>query len=251
MRGARRVGRLAGAAWVAGGAWAACVALTVAARLLASANDSASVWTSSLASLVLVVYASVGTLIASRRPGNLIGWLFCSGAMVTAAGLLAQQSGHYALITRPGSLPGGVFLAWAGRWLTSLGFGLIINFLLLLFPDGRLPSPGWRPLGWLAAVTIGLTTVVYMLLPGSRARGRTDFGEFAGVQNPFGLASAAGVLDALANVGVPMVSCAVTLAEHARPHEAQVEHATVRPRTWSGNATHAPSPSSSESGRWA
>jgi hypothetical protein len=73
-----------------------------------------------------------------------------------------------------------------------LGFGLIINYLLLLFPDGRLPSPGRRPLGWLAASTIALTTLVYMFLPGSLARGRSDFADFAALDNPFGLASAAG-----------------------------------------------------------
>jgi hypothetical protein len=63
-----------------------------------------------------------------------------------------------------------VFLAWAGRWLTSLGFGLIINFLLLLFPDGRLPS------AWLAAARLA-----------RRRYDRADHGRF---HAPAGLARA-------------------------------------------------------------
>ena len=50
-------------------------------------------------------------------------------------------------MTRPGSLPLGVFMSWVGNWTWAPGLGLVLVFLPLLLPDGRPPSRGW----WLAA----------------------------------------------------------------------------------------------------
>jgi hypothetical protein len=53
----------------------------------------------------------------------------------------------YALLVAPNGLPGGLAAAWLSSSSNSLGLGLL-PFMLLLFPDGRLPSPWWRPVGW-------------------------------------------------------------------------------------------------------
>jgi hypothetical protein len=47
-------------------------------------------------------------------------------------------------------------MGWLGSWPWYIAFGLILTFLLLLFPDGRLPSRRWRPVAWLATALITL-----------------------------------------------------------------------------------------------
>jgi hypothetical protein len=97
---------------------------------------------------MVVSFATVGALIAARHPGNPIGWLFASFAAIAGLVLLASEYASYALVTAPGSVPGGDWAAWLGAW--SLGFTIAIPaFIFLLFPDGHLLSPRWRPLAWL------------------------------------------------------------------------------------------------------
>jgi class 3 adenylate cyclase len=99
-----------------------------------------------------VSFATVGALIAARHPRNPIGWLFASFAVILGLVLLAQGYATYALVTAPGSVPGGDWAAWLGAWL--LGFTVGIPALIfLLFPDGHLLSPRWRPLVWLIVAT--------------------------------------------------------------------------------------------------
>jgi hypothetical protein len=97
---------------------------------------------------MVVSFATVGALIAARHPGNPIGWLFASFAAIAGLVLLASEYASYALVTASGSVPGGDWAAWLGAW--SLGFTIAIPaFIFLLFPDGHLLSPRWRPLAWL------------------------------------------------------------------------------------------------------
>jgi hypothetical protein len=157
-------GRMAG--WSAWGIWALTVLAMVLTLLLAALNAS----TSSLrnmvfVSLVILAFSTVGALIGSRRPENPIGWLFCSGAFAWILGELALEYGVYALITAPGTLPVGVWAAWFGGWARGMGWFLIVAFLLLLFPNGRLPSPRWRPVLWGAVGYVGFFTVVIWLSP--------------------------------------------------------------------------------------
>src|SRR5207253_1351946 len=105
------------------------------------------------APLILLATATIGALVASRRPENAIGWIFCATALLNVAGLFAQEYAVYTLVTRPGGsplgvlatpLPGSLVAAWLGAWITNLGFGLLISFTLFLFPTGSLPSRRWK-----------------------------------------------------------------------------------------------------------
>ena len=101
---------------------------------------------------MVVSFATVGALIAARHPGNPIGWLFASFAAIVGLVLLASEYASYGLVTAPGSVPGGDWAAWLGAW--TLGFTIAIPaFIFLLFPDGHLLSPRWRPLAWLIVAT--------------------------------------------------------------------------------------------------
>jgi hypothetical protein len=133
-----------------------------------------------------VVYGAflvVGCLILAHRPGNAIGWIFAAVGLLTMIGGLAETYTGYA-DAHPGSLPAPLVAAWLLTWIGSPTLMLTLVFPLLLFPNGRPLSSGWRPVTWLA---VGLTAVLAVLAVLSPTlalpHGRT-------VANPIGVASA-------------------------------------------------------------
>ncbi len=155
---------------------------TVLTLFLASLNEPSSSFSDKvLISLLTLAFSTVGALVASRRPENSIGWLFLSGASVWILGELTLEYGVYALVTAPGALPAGVIVAWFGGWARGMGWFLIVAFLPLLFPTGRLPSSRWRPVLWGTVGFIAFFTLVAWLSPASLDL-RLPF-----VRNPLGL----------------------------------------------------------------
>ena len=108
----------------------------------------------------MVSFSVVGALIASHRPENPIGWLFCAAALFYGIEIAGEEYAIYALLTNPGSLPLGAELAWLTEWIWAPGFGIILVFLPLLFPDGHPPTRRWRGVGWLGGLSIGLICVL-------------------------------------------------------------------------------------------
>lgn len=139
-------------AWVAWTSWALLVALIGlrhGLELMTPGGDRAQVerW----AGLLLpIAFPTVGAIVASRRPEHPVGWLF----LVTAAGWsVADAAGAYAAYARQvdgASATGLALMEWLHGWPTYVSVGALV-FLILLFPDGRLPSPRWRPVAWIAA----------------------------------------------------------------------------------------------------
>jgi hypothetical protein len=81
-----------------------------------------------------------GFVLASRRPGNRIGWLFLAAGL--SLGLNSFSNGYalHARIVYHGSLPGGRLFAWLASWTWVIQTAMLA-FLFLLFPTGRLRSP--------------------------------------------------------------------------------------------------------------
>jgi signal transduction histidine kinase len=94
--------------------------------------------------------AVIGAVIASRRPGNRIGWLALAGGMLYSLSGCCKSYGARALLVAPGSLPAGHLAMWL-YWMTGFLPVTILGTALLLFPDGRLPGPRWRPVAWILA----------------------------------------------------------------------------------------------------
>jgi hypothetical protein len=108
--------------------------------------------------LTLVSAATVGAVLASRRPRHPVGWLLLAlGLSVVAAGV-AQGYAGYGLLARPGSLPGARWVALYGD-APGVVWSALVGFILLLTPTGSLPSPRWR---WWAIVTAAVP-VVFLL----------------------------------------------------------------------------------------
>ncbi|MBV9601722.1 MAG: adenylate/guanylate cyclase domain-containing protein [Chloroflexi bacterium] len=104
-------------------------------------------------SVMLLTTATVGGLLISRRPANPIGWILSVSALVWGFGAFATEYAIYAVVEQPGVLPGGNVAAWLATWmLMPPGFGFL--FVLLLFPEGQLPSPHWKPLA--VATIVGM-----------------------------------------------------------------------------------------------
>ncbi|PLS75479.1 MAG: hypothetical protein CYG61_07070 [Actinobacteria bacterium] len=120
-----------------------------------------------------LAFPALGAFVVSRRPRNAVGWLFCS-ALLLAVGFFAEQYAVYSLLVEPGSLPGGAAMAWLATWVSIPGYLAVWTLLLLLFPDGRPPSPRWRPVAWSAATLIVMSTVLAALAAESLGTASTE-----------------------------------------------------------------------------
>jgi hypothetical protein len=136
----------------------------------------------------VLAFATVGALVAARRPRNPIGWL------LLGAGLSYVVGGISVSYSEAGRTGGDATLtAWLGTWVWIAGLGPVGTFGLLLFPDGRLPSRRWRPVAWLAG--LGLASLVLGL---ALAPGRI---EDTAIDNPVGLGGLPWLPDLLAGAG--------------------------------------------------
>jgi hypothetical protein len=125
-------------------------------------------------------FAVVGLVLAVRRPSNAIGWLFVGMGAVAAVQAFAVEYAIRALVTAPGSLPAAAWMAWLATWTFLLNLPALA-LLLLLFPDGRVPSPRWRVVPWLLGVAIAGVTVWVMLRPDPLELGEVRIANPAGV----------------------------------------------------------------------
>jgi hypothetical protein len=171
----------------------------------------------------LLTFSLVGAIIASRHPRNTIGWLFCSVGLVV--GLDALAWGYAVFWFSGGSGPRSLAetAAWFSSWSWTLLLVVPTTFLLLLFPDGRLPSPRWRPVAWLAGLGIIGFVAGYALEAG-------PLGDFPQLVNPYGVDTPAVVIATLvANlvVGGSMVAAAISLIVRAR-HAGRVERQQIK-----------------------
>ncbi len=138
--------RLASPATVAvlGGLLLALIAVDAPLARLAHQSINASggsvpVWISSAT-------GAVGFVVAWRRPGNPLGWIFLLGGLF---GALSQDASFYSVADyrlHHGGLPlGWVAVLTQPGWAPSIA---LLGLAVLLFPDGALPSPRWRWVLW-------------------------------------------------------------------------------------------------------
>src|SRR5215208_6108745 len=171
----------------------------------------------------VLTFSVVGAIVASRHPRNPIGWIFCTIGLVVGLDALARSYAEFWLASRWGSRSLGETAAWFASWSWIVLVVVPTTFLLLLFPDGRLPSPRWRPVAWLAGLGIGGFVVGVALDAG-------PLGDFPQIVNPFGVDSpvirVVGVAAGLV-VGVCMVASAVSVIVRAR-HAGRVEREQIK-----------------------
>jgi len=122
-------------------------------------------------------------LVASRRPENPYGWLWLGFGLSGALSQLAGSYSAYALVVEPNSLPAPLTVS------RVLGMGwvmafMLLPYLLLLFPTGRLPSRRWRSVAWTVLAAGAVLLIIGLFIPG-----KSDMGPF---ENPLGVGGVVG-----------------------------------------------------------
>ena len=124
-----------------------------------------------------MVIGGVGAVLASRRPKNPIGWIFCILGVLAGVLAFTSEYARWAIDFRHGLPAGGAYAAWLVEWIwIPLITGLAI--VAAIFPEGRFLTPGWRRAMW-AAVAISLVpTALNAVIPRLTV--------YAGLDNPVG-----------------------------------------------------------------
>ena len=149
--------------------------------------------------LAAAFYLWIGRLIVSRQPSNTVGWILLT---IPLLAVFAMENGAYlnhAYTIDPGSLPFRVGFAWLDRLILVPTLTIFIP-IFLLFPDGRLPSPRWKPIGYLAFGAPILTTIAFAVTPGPLSGFMARLGGHH-VENPLGVTALAGSIDVITQIG--------------------------------------------------
>jgi hypothetical protein len=208
--------RTNGTTWLAVMLWVLTVAFTALslvflALILRHPGVPVFDWWAGNATIVIDV--TVGAIIASRRPENLVGWLLCISGLAVSTSSFASQYAIYALVARPGSLPLGEVSAWIAAWILPVIIGVQLYYLLL-FPTGRLPGRRWR---WLALmigafIVVGVFTSAFS--PGAY------LGSLGPVRNPLGIGGFTSAYKMVLYVVAPILQTAVVFSLFARMRRA-------------------------------
>jgi len=175
-----------------------------------------------LTSAIVLTFSVVGAIVASRHPRNTIGWIFCTVGLEAGLGSLAGGYAEFWLASGWGLQSLGATAAWFASWAWIVQT-VAMTFLLLLFPNGRLPSPRWRPVAWLAALGLGGLALSYALDAGT-------LGDFPQVVNPYGIDSPiVGVVESASSFALvgSMVASAISVIVRAR-HAGRVERQQIK-----------------------
>jgi signal transduction histidine kinase len=172
------------ASWLAWSMWALSFALTGLSLWLLVLNWSHDgpifpFW--AVDSICAVGLSTVGAVIVPRiSPKNLIGWLFCVIGFLFGTMHFGAEYALYTLLVASGSPPAGNAAAglYSLVWVPATGLTV---FMVLLFPDGRLPSHRWRWFAWASSLLILVGTISQALAPEVLAL------YFGGIYNPLGV----------------------------------------------------------------
>jgi hypothetical protein len=152
-----------------------------------------------------MAFATVGAMVAARVPENPIGWIFCLTGFGLGVADFGNQYAEQMLFVSSDPLPGGR----AGAVFQQLGFAPafgLLSLALLLFPDGRSPSGGWRLVLWVALAGIVLSLIGIAFRPGPLVE------PFDGVSNPFGIPGLFNLMDTFVGFGFVFTLLSVVLA---------------------------------------
>ncbi len=144
-----------------------------------------------------LAFPIVGALIASRHPKNPVGWICLVIGLFWTLIFLGDS------IPGSGPYPVTMDALTQATWIPPVG--LLGIYLILLFPDGKLPARRWRPLAWLSGVVMVLASLGITFAPG-------PLDEHPGVRNPIGLEGAPWIATAVIPILLLLPLCMLASA---------------------------------------
>ena len=167
--------------------------------------------------IIFLLYPLAGAVIVRSRPRNPIGWLLIATGLSWALEVDAIGYGDWAFKVHPGEIPGGAAAASVSLWAWAPAVAVTGVFLLLVYPDGHLPSRRWRWVAYVCAFAVGIC-VLDWLVPGPMTV--TGFPDH---DNPFGIQALDGVLSPLQSVVllIPLSSVAAVASLVVRYRRAE------------------------------
>ena len=161
--------------------------------------------------VLVLAYTTVGAFVASRRPGNPIGWIFCGTGLLIEFGLFFRAYADYALFVGAGPVNVAQYLAWLSAQLAGPVVALATVLLMLLFPSGRVPfglllpegreptRSWWQAIVWMA---VGGSTIAALSL----ASEPNPTGVGSPVNNPIGMGGTLGdVVESIVPISVALL----------------------------------------------
>jgi hypothetical protein len=136
---------------------------------------------------IALIYIGLGGLLVIRIPNNAIGWMFLVGVWLLTLNVGMVWYANLGLVVNPGSVPGADYIASVLRAFEVLGYGLLLIFPFLLFPDGQLVSRRWRPVLYMAGFFM-VIECFEVFRPGPLAA-------FPDWSNPLGISQLSGYFD--------------------------------------------------------
>lgn len=143
-------------------------------------------------SVITLVFAAVGYLVATRHRSNPIGWLLLTFAFFSGMQAFGAEYATLSLARHEGTWPLTKPAAWAQNWIWVPMVAIVVIAIPVLFPDGKLPSRRWRFLVALAPIGTVLFSLSIALTPG-------PMDSVPGLDNP--LAASKSAADTLTIVG--------------------------------------------------
>jgi len=171
--------------------------------------------------LAFAAVGVVGLIVAIHQPRNAIGWIYLV-VWIFAAGLFAVVQEYASWVeTSHASAPGEPIAVWLGNWTWVSIFTLLLTFPFLLFPDGHLPSPRWRPVAWAIAITSALWSITFALNGGSdytNANNERATNPFAAPASIASAVTAARIVLSFVMIGLMAATVASLLIRYRRSH---------------------------------
>ena len=132
---------------------------------------------------VVMSFGLVGAVVVTRLPGNQVGWLLWGSGAALGWSTVGIAYATQSFVACGGCQPATAPIAVVANTAFAPIVGVVGIFVPLLFPDGRLPSARWRPVGWFAVIATALFTAAIAFAPGPIS---------GGVDNPIGIAAFGG-----------------------------------------------------------
>jgi hypothetical protein len=213
--------------WVAWALVMALMAAGLASTALTWSVDVGERWGFRGITLGLIpVYTTIGALILARHPRHTVGWLLFYTGSMTLAQHLVDEYAVWALLVKPGALPGGIWAAWFVNWIWLPTAAPLVFLLPLVYPDGRVPVRWLKFAPGLALATLASLCLVWMFDPGPMES------SYMFLDNPFAWEAGEVFLDRLTGIGfaaaLVVLGLGITAVAWRLRHAAGVERQQLK-----------------------